>query len=70
MWDKMVEKTVDVEAKAIFQPSFEIKEIDSRFPIGYRPLVKKDKNDTNREHRNEAPKDKAKSHNSSFVNQT
>ena len=69
MWDKMVEKAINIEAKAGLQPPFKIKEIDSRYPKGYKPLVKKDKNNAYWEQRNEATnrdKKKAKSHNPSF----
>ncbi len=66
----MVEKTVNVEVKANFQLSSETREIYSRCPRGYKPLVIKDKDDANQEHQDEAPKDKAKPHNSSFGNQS
>ena len=48
-----------------------IREIDSRCLKGHRPLVKKDKDNAYREHRNEASKDKekAKSHPLSSANQ-
>ncbi len=62
----MVEKANDVKAKANLQLLFYISEIDSRCPKGYRPLVKKDKDDANWEYRNEVSnkdKAKAKSHN-------
>ncbi len=45
MWDKVVEKVVNAEAKANLQPPFGTREIDSRCPKGYRLLVKKDKDD-------------------------
>ena len=41
----MVEKVTDVEAKANLQPPFYVKEIDSKCPKGYYPLVKKVKKD-------------------------
>ncbi len=72
-WDEVIEKTVNTEAKAGLQLSSGTKEIDSRCPKGYRPSVKKDKDDTYWEQRNEVSnkdKEKAKSHNpSSFANQ-
>ncbi len=68
MWNKVVEKTVNVEVKADRQLPFETRKIDFRYLRGYRPLVKKDKDKTNREHWDEAPKDKTKSHNSFFAN--
>ncbi len=42
-----MEKVVNVEAKANLQPLFKMKKIDSRCSKGYRPLVKKDKDDAN-----------------------
>ncbi len=66
----MVEKAVNVEAKASLQPPFWIKEIDSRWPKGYRSSVKKDKDNNNWEHRNEDKnKDKTTSQNHSTNNQ-
>ncbi len=69
----MVEKAIDIEAKASLQPPSGTREIDSRCPKGYRPSVKKDKDDAYRKQRNEASnrdKEKAKSHNlSSSANQ-
>ncbi len=69
MWDKMVEKTINTKVKANLQPFSGTREIDSRCPRGYRPSVKKDKDDANWEHWDETLKDKIKSHNSSFANQ-
>ncbi len=43
----MVEKAVNVEAKIGLQLFSETREIDSIYPKGYRPLVKKDKDETN-----------------------
>ncbi len=66
----MVEKAINVEAKASLQSSSETREIDCKCPKGYRPLVKKD--DINWEHQDEASnknKDKAKSHNFFSTNQ-
>ena len=59
-----MEKTGDAETKANLQPPFYVREIDSKCPKSYCPSVKKDKEDANQEHRNEASKDKdkAKSH--------
>ncbi len=68
MWDKLIEKTVGTDVKASLQPLFRTKEIDSKCLRGHRPLVKIDKNKANREHLDETPKNKAKSHNSSFAN--
>ncbi len=69
----MVEKAGDVEAKANLQPPFYIRKIDSKCLKDYRPLAKKDKEDTYWEPRDETSnkdKDKAKSHNfSSSANQ-
>ncbi len=66
----MVEKAGDVEAKANLQLSFYIREIDFRCPKSHRPLAKKDKEDTYREHCNEVFQDqnKAKSHTPTSAN--
>ncbi len=72
MWDEVVEKAVNVEAKANLQQPSRTRKIDSRCPKRYSALVKKDKYNTCREDRNpvsKRDKDKAKSHNSSSVNQ-
>ncbi len=71
MWEEVVEKAGDVEAKANLQPPFYVREIDSRYSKGHCPTAKKNKEDTYQESRNEASKDKdkAKSHNSSSANQ-
>lgn len=45
----MIEKTVDVKAKASFQPSSKTKKIDFKYPKGYK-LAKKDKDKTNWDH--------------------
>ena len=37
----MVEKAVNIEAKASLQPLSKIRKIDSKYPKDYRPLVKK-----------------------------
>ena len=72
-WDKMVEKAINIEAKASLQPPSGPRKIDSRCLKEYKPAVKKDENDTYWGHRNEASnkdKEKAKFHNpSSFTNQ-
>ena len=57
----MVEKAGDVEIKANLQPPFYVREIDFRSSKSHRPLFKEDKKDTPQEHRDEAPKEKAKS---------
>ena len=65
-------KVGDTEVKANLQPPFYIREIDSKCPKGYCPSVKKDKEDANWEHRDEASskdKEKVKSHNLSSANQ-
>ncbi len=65
-WDEMVEKTVNAEAKASLQPPSGTRKIDSRCSKGYRPLVKKDKDNTYWEQRDETSnkdKEKAKCHN-------
>ncbi len=71
MWNKVVEKAGDVEAKANLQPHFYVREINARYLKGHHPLVKKNKEDTYWEHCNEASKDKekAKSYNTSSANQ-
>ncbi len=68
MWDKVIEKAIDVEVKANLQPPSGTRKIDSKCPKKYRPLVKKDKDNAYWEHCNEISnkdKNKAKSHNSS-----
>ena len=68
----MVEKVVNAETKAGLQPHSIIREIDSRCPKKYRPLVKKDQDNAYQEHCNEASnknKKKAKSHPLFFANQ-
>ncbi len=62
----MVKKPSDTEAKANLQPPFYIRDINARCLKGYRPSVKKDKENTYREPQNKASKDKdkAKSHSS------
>ncbi len=68
-WEEVVEKAVNAEAKASLQPPSGTREIDSRCPKGFRPSVKKDKDEANREHRDrDKDKDKAKPHNPSSAN--
>ena len=69
----MVEKIINIEAKAGLQSYSMIREIDSRCPKKHRLLIKKDKDNDYREYRNKASnkdKEKAKSHLLSFANQT
>ncbi len=40
-----MEKAGDVKAKVNLQPSFYVREIDSRYPKGHRPSAKKDQED-------------------------
>ena len=69
----MVKKTIDAKAKTSLQSPFETRKIDSKCLKGYKPLVKKDKDNTYWKQRNKAfnrDKKKAKSHNlSSSANQ-
>ena len=46
LWEEVVEKAGDAEVKANLQPLSYVWEIDARSPKGYRPLSKKDKEDT------------------------
>ena len=62
-----MEKTIGVETKISLQPPSKTREIDSKYSKNSRPLVKKDKNNTNWEHWSR-DKDKTKSHNPSFAN--
>ncbi len=55
-----MEKVGDIEAKANLQPSFYIREIDSRYSKSHYPSAKKDKEDIYRKPHNEASKDKDK----------
>ncbi len=50
VWDKVVEKAIDVEVKVSLQSPSKIREINFRCPRDYRPSVKKDKHDANWEH--------------------
>lgn len=62
MWEKVVEKTVNVEIKASLQLFSGTREINFKYPKGYRPLSKKNKFEANWEHWDK-DKDKAKPHN-------
>ncbi len=64
-----MEKDVNAEVKAKLQLLSGIRKINFWYPRGYRPLVKKGKDNTNSEHRDETPINKAKSHNSFSTNQ-
>ncbi len=57
LWEKMVEKVVNVEAKVSLQPLLKISEIDFNCLKGYT-LTKKNKDETDWKHRDG---DKAKS---------
>ena len=73
MWDEVVEKTGDREAKVNLKPSFYIKKIDFKCRKCYCLLIKKDKENANREHHNKAfnkDKEEAKSYNHFFANQS
>lgn len=61
----MVEKAVNVEAKASLQPLFKTRKIYSRYLKGYRPLAKKNKDKANQKHWEE---NKANPHNLSLIN--
>ncbi len=64
MWDKIVEKAIDIEVKTSLKLPSGTRKIDFRYPKGYRPVVKKDKDNSNQEYRDEDKnKDKTKSHN-------
>ncbi len=69
MQDKVVEKVGNIEAQASLQPLFYVHEIDASYPKGHYLLAKKDNDDANQKHQDEALKDKAKSYNSSFADQ-
>ncbi len=71
MWEEVVEKTGDVEAKVNLQSLFYVREIDFRYPKGYRSSAKKDKVNIYSEPCNKASKDKnkAKSYTPTFANQ-
>ena len=62
LWEEVIEKAVNAEAKASLQPLSKIREINFRYPKGNKLLAKKDKNNTNQENR-DGDKNKAKSHN-------
>ncbi len=67
----MVEKAGDVKVKANLQSPFYVRKINARCLKSHCLSIKKDKEDTYWEYRNEASKnkEKAKSHNSSSANQ-
>ncbi len=67
MWKEVIKKVDDIKAKVNLQPPFYIRKINFKYPKGYRPTAKKDKEDTYQKTRDEAfkDKDKAKSYNSS-----
>ncbi len=71
MWEEVVEKVGDTKVKANLQPSFYIREIDSRCPKSHHQSAKKDKKDIYQEYRNEVSKDKdkTKSHTPTSTNQ-
>ena len=65
----MVEKAIDAKAKTSLQLPFGIKKIDFKCPKGYKPLAKKEKNETSQKHQNrDKDKDKTKFHNPLPVN--
>lgn len=69
MWEKMIEKVVDVEAKASLQPPFRTRKIDFRCSKNHRSSVRRDKNDANWKHWDEdKDKELAKSYNSFSTN--
>ena len=73
MWDKIVEKAINAEVKTSLQLLSKTKEINYRYPKGYQPSAKKNKDNASQKHCNKASnkdKDKAKFHNFSFVNQS
>ena len=67
MWEEVVEKTVDTEAKASLQPRFKTRKIDFKCLEGYKLSAKKEKNKASQEHKNRN-KNKAKFYNFLFVN--
>ncbi len=46
MWEEVMEKASDIEAKTNLQPPFYVREIDSRCPKDHRLSVRKNKEDT------------------------
>lgn len=65
LWEEVVKKAVNAEAKASLQSLFKTRKIDSRCKKSYRPSAKKDTNEAHPEYWDEY---KAKSHNPSFAN--
>ena len=43
LWKEMVEKAIDIKVKASLQSPFGIRKINSKYPKGYKPSVKKEK---------------------------
>ncbi len=71
VWEEVVGKASDVEAKANLQPPFYVRNIDTRCPKGHRLSVRKDKKDTYwGSHDGVSNKDKAKSNSSASANQS
>lgn len=64
----MVEKVVNAKANTSLQPPFGTKKIDFKYPKGYRPSVKKDKEYNINWEYQDKDKNKTKSHNSSSTN--
>ena len=61
---KVIEKIVDVEAKASLQPPFGTKKINSKCLKSYKPSAKKEKYKANPKHQDgKKDNDKAKFHN-------
>lgn len=50
LWEKVIEKAVNIEVKASLQSLFRAKGIDFICLKSYRPLAKKDKDEVNWEH--------------------
>ncbi len=71
VWEKVVEKAGNAEAKANLQPPFYVRKIDSGYLKDHCPSAKKDKKNIYLESCNEVykDKDKAKSQTSSSPNQ-
>ena len=69
LWEEVVEKAGDAEAKANLQPPSYVWEIDVRSPKNYRLSSKKNKENIQRQHHNEAPKNKGKSQIPATTNQ-
>ena len=63
----MVEKAVNIQAKASLQPSSRTRKINSKCPKGYRLLAKNKEDEVSQEHQNR-DKNKTKSYNPIFAN--